>query len=42
MPIYTISRGEVVMDHLEVTGRPGRGQFITHSQREQEALAGGG
>jgi dihydroorotase (multifunctional complex type) len=41
MPIYTISRGEVVMDHLEVTGRPGRGRFITHTPRKQDALASG-
>lgn len=41
MPVYTISRGEVVMDHLEVTGRPGRGQFVTLTQREREALPSG-
>ncbi len=39
MPVYTISRGEVVMDHLEVTGAPGRGQFVTHNKVEREALA---
>lgn len=40
MPVYTVSRGEVVMDHLEVTGTPGRGQFTTHSQTERETVAG--
>jgi dihydroorotase (multifunctional complex type) len=40
MPVFTISRGEVVMDHLEVTGKPGRGQFVTHTKAEREALAG--
>jgi dihydroorotase (multifunctional complex type) len=40
MPVYTVSRGEVVMDHLEVAGQPGRGQFVTHTSAERETLAG--
>ncbi len=38
MPVYTVSRGEVVMDHLNVIGRPGRGQFVAHTEVERKAL----
>lgn len=40
MPTYTISRGEVVMDHLEIIGKPGRGRFVTRAAAGQEAPAG--
>ncbi|MBJ7601789.1 MAG: dihydroorotase family protein [Candidatus Dormibacteraeota bacterium] len=40
MPVHTISRGEVVMDHLQVVATPGRGQFVTHTKAEREELVG--
>jgi dihydroorotase (multifunctional complex type) len=40
IPTYTISRGEVVMDHMEVMGRPGRGRFVTAAPTGQEVAAG--
>lgn len=38
MPAYTVVRGEVVMDHLDVIGKPGHGKFVT---RQQEPAATG-
>ncbi|MGH7862670.1 MAG: dihydroorotase [Candidatus Dormibacteraceae bacterium] len=40
MPIYTIVRGAVVMDHLNVIGKPGYGRFVTRAERPAPAGVG--
>jgi dihydroorotase (multifunctional complex type) len=36
VPVYTIVRGQVVMDHGEVVGRPGTGQFVPPLRADPE------